>query len=85
MNQDAVQSAIRRGLVSEAHAALFFEIETAPEKPAAEAASSGTNVEPVQRRQYDIHPAMLAIARARRTLYRDEAARKLQNITGQLT
>jgi len=84
MNQDAVQSAVQRGLVSEAHVPLFFDVTEAkeviePEKPADEAAPDRANVEPVTRR-IDIHPAMVAIDRVRTTLARDDAARKLRHI-----
>jgi HK97 family phage prohead protease len=86
MNQDAVQSAVQRGLVSEANVPLFFNVTEPkqaiePEKPADEAAPSEANVEPAQRR-YDTHPAMLAIARVRRSFERDNAAQRIAEAAG---
>jgi len=76
MNQDAVQSAVQRGLVSEAHINLFFDV-TEPGKPTDEVAPIEAKAEPA----IDLHPAMLAIARVRRTLVRDDAARRIADAT----
>jgi HK97 family phage prohead protease len=76
MNQEAVQAAVQRGLVSAAHVNLFFNVE-AVEPPVEKTASDGTKAEP---QRIDIHPAMLAIARAQRRLDLAAAAEQIENI-----
>lgn len=70
MNQEVVQGAIQRGLVSAEHANLFFKTVDEPAKPSTDAGQA-PNVTPVQ---IDIHSAMTAIGGALRTLERNDAA-----------
>jgi len=81
MNADAVQSAVRRGLVSEKNVNLFFKVQPAQEKPESpDPAPPKANVDPAS---IPTDLIVEAISRARRTLARDEAARNIREVSSE--
>lgn len=78
MNQDIVNNAVQRGLVTERHAPLFFRSEPSPAPPPADVAdaSDGSNAEPVSQ-PIDTTPAERAISAALRSIRLVDVAQRI--------
>jgi HK97 family phage prohead protease len=80
MNADAVQSAVQRGLVSEANVNLFFKVEKPQEKPEVDdPAPTRANAKPAPLAPGAVDLLTEALSRARRTIARDEAAGQIRD------